>query len=418
MSSQPATALPDAAAEGGSGEFARGWRVLTASTIGVTCGVTAVPIYTIGAFVAPLEQEYGWSRGTIQSATLFAYAAVVVAGPVAGALVDRIGARPVAIWSVLGISLAVASAALFTQSEIGLYVSYALIGLLGAGTAPAVWTRAVSGWFEARRGLALGITLMGTGIFATLGPRYVTWAIEAFGWRGGFLALAAIPLIVVLPAVLAWFRERENAPASATASSNGALIGMTLRESAATRPFWIIAVSFLLFSTVISGFIASYIPMLTDGGLTPAAAAAQAGTIGIAIIAGRVGIGLVLDYLRAPIVAAVVMSLPAIGCLIWATAPGGASTALMAAVLVGLAAGAEFDLVAYMTARYFGLRHYGKLTGILFSSIIAGGALGPMAFGLAFDSFGSYHSALMVSAAVFLLAGFAQLFIGPYPSKR
>lgn len=400
---------------GTSGEFARGWRVLTASTLGVTCGVTAVPIYTIGAFVAPLSQEYGWSRGAIQTSTLFAYAAVVVAGPLAGVLVDRLGARPVAIWSVLGIALAVASTALLAQSLAGLYLAYGLIGLLGAGTAPAVWTRAVSGWFETRRGLALGITLMGTGIFATLGPRYVTWAIETFGWRGGFLALAMIPLIVVLPAVLAWFRERGGTPATPSAT---ATTGMTLREAAETIPFWIIAIAFLFFSTVISGFIGSYIPMLTDGGLTPAAAAAQAGVIGIAVIIGRVGIGLILDYVRAPLISAVAMSLPAAGCLIWALGFGGEQAPLLAAILVGLAAGAEFDLVAYMTARYFGLRHYGRLTGILFSSIIAGGALGPMAFGFGYDRFSSYDPVLLASAAVFAVAGLAQLFIGPYPEKR
>ena len=418
MSDQSVKDFPGTAAVSAAGEFARGWRVLTASILGVTCGVTAVPIYTIGAFVAPLEQAYGWSRGAIQSATLFAYAAVVVAGPLAGAMVDRLGARQIAIWSVLGIAVAVASTALLAQTLTGLYLAYGLIGLLGAGTAPAVWTRAVNGWFDKRRGLALGLTLMGTGIFATLGPRYVTWAIQTFGWRGGFLALALVPLIVVLPAVLAWFHERGSAPASATAPVGDTATGMTLQEAAETAPFWIIAVTFLLFSTVISGFIASYIPMLTDGGLTPGAAAAQAGVIGIAVIAGRVGIGLVLDYIRAPIIAAAMMSLPAAGCLIWAFGAGGESAPLIAAILVGLAAGAEFDLVAYMTARYFGLRHYGKLTGILFSSIIAGGALGPMAFGMAYDRVGSYDPVLMVSSAAFILAGLAQLFIGPYPGKK
>lgn len=400
-----------------SSEFARGWRVLTASTLGVTCGVTAVPIYTIGAFVAPLSQDYGWSRGAIQTSTLFAYAAVVVAGPMAGVLVDRVGARTVAIWSVLGIAAAIASTALLAQSLAGLYLAYGLIGLLGAGTAPAVWTRAVSGWFEARRGLALGITLMGTGIFATLGPRYVTWAIETFGWQGAFLALAMIPLVVVLPAVLAWFRERDNAPTT-TLTPTAPTTGLTLREAATTTPFWIIAIAFLFFSTVISGFIGSYIPMLTDRGLTPGAAAAQAGVIGIAVIAGRVGIGLILDYVRAPLISAIAMSLPAAGCMIWALGLGGEQAPLLAAILVGLAAGAEFDLVAYMTARYFGLRHYGRLTGILFSSIIAGGALGPMAFGFGFDRLGSYDPVLMASAAVFAVAGLAQLLIGPYPEKR
>jgi len=407
---QPSSAID------GAGELKRGWRVLTASALGVTCGVTAVPIYTIGAFVGPLEQDYGWSRGAIQSATVFAYTAVVIAGPLAGGMVDRLGARRVAIWSVLGIALAVASAALLAQSLAGLYLAYALIGVLGAGTSPAVWTRAVSGWFDRRRGLALGLTLMGTGIFATLGPRYVTWAITSFGWRAGYVALALVPLVVVLPIVLLWFRERPAAASSAAAPASDQQ-GMSLTEAATTRTFWIIAVTFLFFSTVISGLIANYIPMLTDTGFSPADAAARAGVIGLAVIAGRVASGLVLDHVRAPVVSTVVMSLPALGCLVWGAGLSGDLGALAAAVLVGLAAGAEFDLVAYMTARYFGLKHYGKLTATLFSSVIAGGAIGPMLFGFGYDQFGSYSPVLLAAAVIFAVAGAAQMFLGPYPRR-
>ena len=398
------------------GEIARGWKLLTAASLGVTCGVTAVPIYTIGAFVGPLEQSYGWSRGSIQSATIFAYGAVVFAGPFAGALVDKIGARRVAIWSVLGISLGVASGAFLAQTLLGLYLAYTLVGVLGAGTSPAVWTRAVSGWFEKRRGFALGLTLMGTGIFATLGPRYVTWAIQTFDWRVGYLALALVPLLIVLPVVMLWFHERSAAPPGAT-SSVQAQTGMTLGEALGTTPFWIIATTFLFFSTVISGFIANYIPMLTDTGLSPAVAAARAGLIGLAVITGRVVAGLILDHVRAPLVSATIMLLPAVGCIIWGLGLSGDTGALAAAILVGLAAGAEFDLVAYMTARYFGLKHYGKLTGILFSSVIAGGAVGPMLFGFGYDIFGSYSPVLLGGAAVFTVTGFLQLFLGPYPER-
>jgi MFS family permease len=390
-------------------EFGRGWRPLVAAALGVTCGVTAVPIYTIGAFVRPLEQAFGWSRGAIQSAIVFAYLTLIVAGPVAGALADRKGARAVAIWSVLGIAVAVASAGILGSELWGLYLAYALIGILGAGTSPVVWTRAVSGWFERRRGLALGITLMGTGLFATLGPRYVTAAIEVWGWRGGYLALAAVPVAIVLPAVLLWFRERPGLDASRTART--AAEGVDLPAALRTRQFWIIAVTFLCFSTGISGFIASFIPLLTDRGFTPQAAASAAGIIGIAVIIGRFAIGFLLDHVRAPLLAAVVMSLPAIGCIVGARATGDTAP-LVSAALVGLAGGAEFDLVAYMTARFFGLRHYGKLYGILFSPVIAGAAVGAALFGFGFDRFRSYDPVLLGFAAIFVVAALAQLGLG------
>jgi OFA family oxalate/formate antiporter-like MFS transporter len=403
-------------------EFRSGWRVLLASAMGVTCGITAIPIYTIGAFVGPLEDAYGWSRGAIQSATVFAYLTLIFAGPVAGYLTDHFGPRRVALWSVFGISAAVGSASILAGSLWGLYLAYALIGILGAGTSPVVWTRAVSSWFVKKRGLAFGLTLMGTGLFATVGPIYVTFAIAEFGWRGGYLALAIVPIIFVLPLVYFWFYEKQDAsktPADAPPSDAGQDAGqdggIDLRTALRTSQFWIIGFSFLFFSTSISGFIASYIPMLTDSGLTRGEAASMAGFIGISVILGRVVTGFLLDHVRAAVLSTVVMALPAIGCLLWGIGVGGSSGPLIAAIFVGLAGGAEFDLVAYMTSRYFGLKHYGKLYGILFSSVIAGAAIGPLMFGFGFDMAGSYSAVLLTAASLFVVGGVSQLFLGNYP---
>ncbi len=393
------------------GEFAAGWRVLVAAALGVTCGITAVPIYTIGAFVGPLEQAHGWSRSSIQSAVVFAYLTLIVAGPLAGLLADRFGARRVAIYSVLGLSAAVFVCALLGDTLVGLYAGYALIGILGAGTSPVVWTRAVSGWFIRNRGLAFGITLMGTGIFATLGPKYVTAAVQSCGWQCGYGALGALPIILVLPIVLAWFRERPSAP---TGSSSGTLTtaetpGLDLPAAMRKPQFWIIGITFLCFSTGISGFIANFIPMLTDSGLTREAAAGFAAVIGIAVMAGRLVTGLLLDRIPAAWLSAAVMALPTAGFLLSAN---GQAPSVVLAALVGLAGGAEFDLVAFMTARYFGLRHYGKLYGILFSPIIAGAAIGPLLFGLGYERYGSYGPVLAGCGIVFGLAAAAQLALG------
>lgn len=392
-----------------SGEFAAGWRVLLVSVMGVTCGITAVPIYTIGAFVGPLEDAYGWSRGAIVSATVFSYLTLIFAGPAAGVLVDRFGPRRVALWSVSAMAAAVASAAVLAGSLWGLYLAYALIGILGAGTSPVVWTRAVSSWFSKRRGLAFGITLMGTGLFAAVGPAYVTAAIGEFGWRGGYFALAIVPVVFVLPLVYLWFFERSGPAQQRTEDPDAQ--GLNLSNSARTSHFWLIGISFLLFSTSISGFISSYIPMLTDAGVTREAAASMAGVIGLSVILGRVVTGYLLDHFPAPILAVLLMALPAIGCLLWGLGVGGLMAASIAAICVGLAGGGEFDIVAYMTARFFGLRHYGSVYGVLFSSVIAGAVFGPLMFGFGFDAAGSYVPVLLAAAFLFLLGAILQFFL-------
>ena len=392
--------------------------MLLVAAMGVTCGITAVPIYTIGAFVGPLEDAYGWSRGAIQSATVFAYLTLIFAGPAAGYLTDHYGPRRVALWSVFGISISVGSASVLAGTLWGLYLAYALIGILGAGTSPVVWTRAVSTWFVKKRGLAFGLTLMGTGLFATVGPVYVTYMIGEFGWRGGYLALAFVPIVFVLPLVYFWFFERQDkGDTQSPERTETADVGMDLRAALSTTGFWIIGLSFLLFSTGISGFIASYIPMLTDQGLTRGEAASMAGFIGISVILSRFVMGILLDHFRASYLSAAVMLLPALGCFLWGSGIGGSTSALWAAIFIGLAGGAEFDLVAYMTSRYFGLRHYGKLYGILFSSVIAGAAIGPLMFGFGFDMTGSYEAVLLTVTALFLIGSVSQLFLGSYPKS-
>ena len=101
--------------------------------------------------------------------------------------------------------------------------------------------------------------------------------------------------------------------------------GMALKGAVRTPHFWIIGVAFLLFSTSISGFIPSYIPMLTDGGMTREAAAAMAAFIGISVILGRFIIGFLLDYLPPARLSAMLMVLPAIGCLVWGLGVAGSS---------------------------------------------------------------------------------------------
>lgn len=402
-------------------EFKSGWRIIFVSVIGVACGITAIPIYTIGAFVGPFEEAYGWSRGATQSATVFAFLSLIFAGPVAGALTDKFGPRVVAIFSVIGISLGVASVAALANSIIGLYIAYALIGLLGAGTSPVVWTRAVSSWFERKRGLAFGLTLMGTGIFAAFGPAYVTGAIEDYGWRGGYLALALLPVVIVLPLVLIWFREKAK-PAKENKLFHESVAeteqsGLSLSAAARTLRFWLIGVSFFLFSICISGFIASYIPMLTDVGFTRVEAASMAGAIGLSVIIGRMVMGVLLDYIRASYLTVAIMLLPTIGCLLWGFNSESAELALLAAISIGLAGGAEFDLIAYMASRYFGLKNYGSVYGVLFSFVIAGAAVGPLLFGFGFDALGAYGPILLYSSVIVMVGIAAQFFLGDYPKR-
>jgi hypothetical protein len=138
------------------------------------------------------------------------------------------------------------------------------------------------------------------------------------------------------------------------------------------------------------------------------------GMFGGAIIVGRIGVGALVDRFWAPMVALGVLIPAALGCLILATTPGlvGAS---LAAMLIGIAAGTELDLLGFLVARYFGLNDFSRIYGRLFVFVAVAAGCAPLLFGVVRDMAGSYAIAF-VAAAGFLVVGAAGLLsLGPYP---
>jgi len=79
---------------------------------------------------------------------------------------------------------------------------------------------------------------------------------------------------------------------------------------------------------------------------------------------------------------------------------GGIEYAMVAAIALGFAVGAEVDLIGYFTARYFGMAHYGAIYGLQYSIFIFGAAIGPVYTGYIWDVTGNYDLALIIAAAL------------------
>ncbi len=190
---------------------------------------------------------------------------------------------------------------------------------------------------------------------------------------------------------------------------------MSLQESVQSVPFWIIAGGFFLVSGVVAGLIINVVPMLIDRGLTAVDAAAIAGTLGIAVVIGRVGIGYVLDHVRAPLVARVLIALTAVGCVLLTIEGAGTWVAVISVMSMGLAAAAEVDLLAYLSSRYFGMKSYGKIYGWQISAFYLGATFGPIAVGIAYDAFNSYVQVLYASSAILLFGAIVVGSLGTPP---
>ncbi|MEM1261270.1 MAG: MFS transporter [Pseudomonadota bacterium] len=398
-------------------ELTRYWRIVLACFFGVSLSATSIPFYTLGAFTVPLQTELGWARAEVQAAMAFLTLGSLLTVPFVGAAIDRWGTRAVGLVSIAVFGLAFMNIGWSTSSLSSFYLNWTLMSALGAGTTPITWTRAINGWFDKQRGVALGFALAGTGVAGFVTPQVATYLIEAYGWRNAYMGLGVFPLVISLPLVFLLLRNPtgNDSAGADNAVPTANLHGVTLRQAVGQWKFWAIIIAFFIISFGIGGTIPNLIPLLIDGGMDRATAAGVAGSIGLSVIFGRVVAGFLIDRFWAPAVAFLVFSLPAISCWILSTDVSSIGVATFAAVLIGLAAGAEFDMIAYLTSRYFGLKHYGKIYAWPFAAFSVGAGIAPFLFGRVRDSVGNYGP-ILLAAALFYIAGSAILLtLGRYP---
>ena len=389
----PGTGETAGIAETSGSELARSWPVVVASAIGVGFGVTGMGFYAAGQFIRPLTQAFGWSRAAVSAGVLCLLLGTVITAPVVGRIVDRVGVRRIALVSMVGVALGFVGLALNPGSLPIFYATWFLVSVLGCGTTPLIWTRAVNSWFDRQRGIALGLTLGGTGLAGLLVPLLLSRLIAASGWRAGFLAMAAATVLIGLPCVWLWFRERREVfipLASDLPALPPVNAGLSLRQAAGGTIFWRLLIGMFLIAAVVAGLIVHLVPLLVDRGMSVPAAGEWASLVGMSVIIGRVGVGALLDRLNPALVSGLFLILPAGACLLLADH----QSALLATVLIGLSAGAEIDLLAYLASRCFGLRSYAEIYGWLLSAFSLGGGTGPILAGRVHDLTGSYQAAL------------------------
>lgn len=398
-------------------EFSHGWKVVVASALGIGTGLSPIPFYTIGVFVAPLTAEFGWAVDQIMFSLIIMTLGAVVMGPIAGMLADRFGVRPVVLASVALFGLTLAGFALSNGSLTLFYINWLLMSALGAGTLPITWTRAVSNWFNTHRGLALGLSLLGTGLFGAGAKLYANYLIGEVGWRMAYVGLALLPLLISLPTAYFLFRDTTDAKAKG-APVQLAHRGLSLAQAMKGYRFWLLAIAFIPISFAVGGPIPNMERIFTSKGLDVQQAVQIASIIGPSVIAGRIIGGWLIDRIWAPGVAFVILSLPAIAC--WLLT-GDATTpivATFAVILIGFAAGVEYDMLAFLVSRYYGMRAYGAIYGLVYGFFAIGAGFGPYVFGRIFVQTGSYDQALFVGAVVLLTGAASLLLLGRYPDPE
>jgi len=455
----------------GSGEWAKGWPIVLASLVGIMLCLSPLPYWALNVIGEELAKEFGWDRKTISAGYLYMTAGVLVSAPIAGMLVDRIGARKVLLPSIIALALGTMAFALMTPDPRVFYFIFFVTAVLGTGTLPITWTKAIVNNFDKHRGLALGIALTGTGLFGFVAVPSIQFMIDNFGWRIAYVSVGMLPLILSLPIAFLLFRDEKEEKALASVDGTGIgktlmmggafaialfvsmqivtslggfigvialmaafliaylvlvfirsdnntseLNGFGVQDTFRDYRFWIMLFSFLLLGGVISGIIANSKFILLDKGYTPQDSTnllIGVGVIGLSTLAGRLLGGWLVDHFWAPMIAFVFMSIPAVGCLILA---GDMSVGMnvLALVLLGLAAGVEFDLMAYFVSRYFGMRSYSLIYGLIYAAFGLGAGTSPIIFNILRGGDADYANVLKIFAIGFVIGAVLLLSLGKY----
>lgn len=393
-----------------------GWYVAAASGVGLACSIGTIVAATFSVFLAPIRNDLGWTASETYSALVAVTFTTALLAPVVGGIVDRFGARRVILASFVFEVLIFASFYWQGPALWTFYARYVLLAVLALGATHVGFARVISMWFNRRRGLALGLALAGIGVGGFIWPIMCQYLIQTYDWRTAYLVLAGVLGVVSIPLVAIVVRDSPESmgqhadgdPAPSAAVAAAPSVGITLREATGGSLYWVMLVTFFFIGLTVQSIMLHLVPILTGRGVSPMLAAVAQSTLFLALVAGRLVTGWLMDRFFAPRVALSFLLAPIVGIAMLAMGASGVS-AFSAALLVGLAAGAEVDVIAYLTGRYYGLKYFSRIYGTYYGAYTLGGGVGPVITASLVESTGSYavplwiHTALVIGCCVLLL---------------
>lgn len=396
------------------GKNTTGWLVVLGSTISLIVSNGPVLFFTFAVFLKPISEQLGWSRGTMSLAVTIGLVLGGIATPIAGILIDRWGIQKVTLGFITIFAASFSAISLTGTSPLSFIFLYAIAGFFAGGQAPLPYAKAISGWFEERRGLALGIAMAGVGVGLAVVPQVVRALLNSFDWRTTYLVVGGLTWLIAFPAVLLFVKDPPHSRDGAIALTGARAEGDEMSAAVRRKDFWLTMIASFLVVTAINGVIAHLVALLTDHGLPNAISVRMLVAVGLSAIAGRLISGYLLDRFFAPHLAAIIFIVPLIGLAMLLIGVQAVPLVLVASICLGLGLGAEVDIIGFLVGRYFGLRRYGEIYGYIFAVFTIGSGLGPYLMGATFDATANYKLALAVFCGLLIVSSALIAMLGPY----
>ncbi|MGX7874119.1 MFS transporter [Mesorhizobium sp. ORM6] len=394
--------------------FSYRWVIVAAGAL-MSC-VAIGTMFSLAIFLEPMAIDTQWSRAGISSAMTLNFLVMGVGGFAWGALSDRFGARiVVAIGAVLlGLALVLASRA---GSLITFQITYGVLVGLAASAFFAPMIALTSGWFDTNRGLAVSLVSAGMGVAPMTISPFARWLISAYEWRAAMFDIGIMAWVLLLPAVLLVRQPPRPALTDAGSAPVAEGAGMSVVQALRSPQFIVLGLTFFACCAAHSGPIFHMVSYAMLCGVAPMAAVSIYSIEGLAGLGGRLLYGVLADRLGVKPVLIAGLAIQAMVIAAYLSISQ-LDQFYMLAVIFGATYGGVMPLYAVLAREYFGQRILGTVFGAATMLSSLGMALGPLAGGMIFDAYASYHWLFIGSALIGLGAAGIAIAFPPLPQRE
>jgi len=380
--------------------------------------------YSYQVFVPRFQEAFGWTRfQTVGPSSLWALV-YGLSGFFVGAWIQRFGIRKVIVTATLAGSVLLLALSLITQLW-HLYVLLALLGVTVGATTLIPAQTVITLWFDRKRGRAMGITLMGIGLGGMALTPLVAWMIQEVGWRGTYRVGALATLVLTLPPVLAFLKNKPSDIGEvpdgrefAGAAEVYVPTGIPARRAVRTSAFWLLFVAYLLQVYVMSALNVNTTAFAEGMGYAPVAATLfMSFAVGVSV-PGRFVSGWLTDWIAPPLLMAaagllLATSAVALHLLVIGFGMVGYVPIWTFALLQGIGIAASTVVLPILVGRCFGDLEFAKIQGLVMAGFAIGVLLGPLSAARIFDTTHSYAWAFVLCAVCGAISAMLVLFVRP-----
>ena len=388
---------------------------------GLSVGMTQ---YAFGEFAGPLKEQFGWSQTQLNLSLAFSFISGLCA-PFVGTLSDRIGIRPVMFGSILIIAIGFLMRPFITELwHWYLFSALVYTGFPGATVLPG--GKMVGLWFPRTRGRMMGAVMAGNNFGGITMPPLAAAIIVVFNWQTAYVVFGVIMGALAVMALFVIVEDEKKVESEMKRTGRGdqaqiaraaAQAGVTLKQALRNRNFWLVTVGLVAATFTYQGVLTQLRQHFEESGFTPAMATTAVSTIAGMGIFSKLAFGRASEKITARIATILSIGLQMVGVIIIAQVD--ASHLLWLGIFVfGLGFGGLGALALLVVQEMFGMKEFGGIMGIMQVGMIASGTGAPMMAGAIHDSSGSFDSAFLIVAAIFVVGIAALALARPIETER